>query len=382
MKLLYVKNTASKSISSFERSAFTAAQQAGLDITFACNTSKIDPQRMAEDCKKYGVKLIHIDFERSPFSLKNIKAYKQLLALMRQNHYDIVHCNTPMGGVVGRLAAHKAKIPYVIYQAHGFHFYKGAPLFNWLCYYPVERFLAHYTDLLITINQEDYQAAKKFAAKKVVLINGVGIDITTFTPSSDKNPTLRKKLGIPKDAFVLLSVGELNKNKNHQIVLEALHELKTPNIYYVLCGIGPLETEYKQLIQKYNIEKQVLFVGFIQDIKQYYQMADAIINPSLREGLPAVVMEAMACKIPILASKIRGHIDLLPNRKLLFDPHNLDEITQCLKGVFWQKSIQETERNFEHLKKFSINEIVPQMESMYQRGLHSSSRKELFRATY
>ena len=365
MKLLYVKNMASKSISSFERSAFIAARKAGLDITFACNTNNIDPQKMEQDCITYGVKLVHIDFERSPFSFKNIKAYKQLLTLMLQNNYDIVHCNTPMGGVVGRLAAHKANIPYVIYQAHGFHFWKGAPLFNWLCYYPVERLLAHYTDLLITINQEDYQAAQKFAAKKVILINGVGIDISLFTPSTDKNPALRKKLGIKQDAFVLLSVGELNKNKNHRIIFKALHKLKNPFLYCVICGTGPLEDEYKQLIKKYGIEKQVYFTGFIQDIKQYYQMADALINPSLREGLPAVIMEAMGCKIPVLASRIRGHLDLLPKSQFLFNPYNTNEIAKCIQSVLNNYPTQEIELNFKQLEKFSFKEIISVMSNLY-----------------
>ena len=325
MKLLYIRHVAAKTISSFERSAFISAKKAGLDITFACNTSNTDPQKMAQDCQKYGVKLVHIDFARSPFSFQNIKAYKQLLALMKQNNYDIVHCNTPMGGVVGRLAARKAKIPYIIYQAHGFHFWKGAPLINWLCYYPVERFLARYTDLLITINQEDYQAAQKFPAKKVVLINGVGIDTSLFTPSLDKNPALRKKLQIPQKAKVLLSVGELNKNKNHSIVLKALHKLNNPDFHYVLCGIGPLEQKYKKLISLYGLSKQVHLVGFIYNLKDYYDMADVLINSSFREGVPAVVMEAMSCGLPVIASDIRGHRDLLPNSKLLFDAKNYNE---------------------------------------------------------
>ena len=132
--LLYIKHTVIKSIGSFERSALTAAKQAGFDITLACNTSNINKHQMAQDCKKYGVKLVHIDFARSPFSVKNFKAYNQLAALMQQNHYDLVHCNTPMGGVVGRLAAHSAKVPCVIYQAHGFHFFDGAPFYYWLLF--------------------------------------------------------------------------------------------------------------------------------------------------------------------------------------------------------------------------------------------------------
>lgn len=375
MKLLYVKNLASKTISSFERSAFIAAQQAGLEITFACNTSNIDPQKMAQDCKKYSVKLVHIDFERSPFSLRNMKAYKQLSVLMRQNKYDIVHCNTPMGGVVGRLAAHKAKIPYIIYQAHGFHFWKGAPLFNWLCYYPVERLLAHYTDLLITINQEDYQTAQKFAAKKVVLVNGVGIDRAVFTPSTDKNPALRKKLGIPQNAFVFLSVGELNQNKNHRVVLEGLRLLKNPDIFYVLCGAGPLENIYKELVKAYGLEKQIYFAGFCQNIPAHYQLADAVITPSLREGLPAVVLEAMACKIPVLASRIRGHVDLLPQSQLLFNPKNPAEIAAKIQQVLSNNPAQEIEQNYKHLEKFAFAEIVKNMETIYRQSISKEEHR-------
>ncbi len=381
-KLLYVKNLASKSISSFERSAFIAAKQAGLEITFACNTSNIDPQKMAQDCQQYGVKLVHIDFDRSPFSLRNLKAYKQLVTLMRQNHYDICHCNTPMGGVVGRLAAHKAKIPCAIYQAHGFHFWKGAPLFNWLCYYPVERLLAHYTDLLITINQEDYRAAQKFAAKKVLLVNGVGIDTSVFTPSTDKNPALRKKLGISQDAFVLLSVGELNQNKNHRIVLEALHQVNNPSLCYVLCGEGPLETEYRQLVRQYGLEKQVCFAGFCQNIPDYYALADAVINPSLREGLPAVVMETMACKIPVLASRIRGHVDLLPGSQLLFSPKNPAEIATCIQSVLDNYPSHEVGQNFKHLEKFSFDTIVQQMQQIYTEPMAEVVCGGITHATY
>lgn len=366
MKLLYIRHVASKTISSFERSAFTAARQAGFDITFACNTSRIDPQKMAQDCQKYGVKLVHIDFERSPFSPKNIKAYKQLVALMRQNKYDIVHCNTPMGGVVGRLAAHKAKIPYVIYQVHGFHFWKGAPLPNWLCYYPVERFLARYTDLLITINQEDYQAAQKFPAKKIILLNGVGIDTSVFVPDSDKNPALRKQLGIALNAFVLLSVGELNKNKNHRVVLEALYQLKNPDLNYVLCGVGPLEEKYKQLARRYGLEKQVYFAGFIHNVKDYYQMANAVINPSLREGLPATVMEAMACGVPVLASRIRGHVDLLPQSHLLFQATRSQEVAACLKNLTPKLLAEEVAYNTQHLQQFEMGVIVERMKQLYQ----------------
>lgn len=367
MKFLYVKTIIDKKICSFERSALTAASELGFDITVACNVTDENEPFLRKELEQHNMKLAKISFVRSPFSLKNIKAYKQLLTLMRKNHYDIVHCNTPMGGVVGRLAAHKAKIPYIIYQAHGFHFFKGAPLINWLCYYLVERFLARYTDLLITINQEDYKAAKKFSAKKVGLINGVGIDISRFVLTSDKNPSLRKKMGIPQDAVVLLSVGEVNKNKNHKVVLKALNKLQNPKLYYVICGEGPMAKRLTDFIKNTKLEQNVILAGYQYNIVDFYNMADIFISPSLREGLPGVTMEAMACKLPVLVSRIRGQVDLLPNSKLLFNPHNPNEIVKCIKNVLTKYPTQEIEQNFKHLDKFYFNKIVEDMKNIYKK---------------
>lgn len=369
MKFLYIKTVIGRKINTFERSALMAAYELGFDITVACNVSADNEAALRKDLDKYHIKLAKISFARSPFSFKNFIAYKQVSKLMRQNHYDIVHCNTPMGGVVGRLVSHKVKIPYTIYQAHGFHFFKGAPLFNWLCYYPVERFLARYSDLLITINQEDFKAAQKFSAKKVVLVNGVGIDVSRFISIADKNPDLRKKLGISQNAFVLLSVGELNKNKNHIAVLQALRKLNNPEIYYVTCGKGPKSESLTNFIKHSGLEKNVILAGYQSNITDFYRMADAFINPSLREGLPSVVMEAMACKLPVLASSIRGHKDLLPDSKFLFSPNNSEEITQCIQKVLAKKPTQEIEQNFNYLKKFYFAEILKDMKNIYERGL-------------
>lgn len=172
MKMLYIKHRSGKRMNNFALSAILAAKELGIDFTIANNMSMAEPGHFEQVCEQYGIKMVHIDFDRNPLSLNNIKAGKQLLALMEQEKYDIVHCNTPSGGMVGRLCAAKAKIPKVIYMAHGFHFWKGAPLKNWLCYYPVERFLAHFTDRLITINQEDFARAQKFHYTQYLLRMG------------------------------------------------------------------------------------------------------------------------------------------------------------------------------------------------------------------
>ena len=123
-------------------------------------------------------KVFEVPFERSPFKKQNITAYKMLKKIINENHYNIIHCNTPMGGVLSRLAGKKERKQgtKIIYTAHGFHFFKGAPLKNWMIYYPIEKYLSKYTDCIITMNQEDYKiASKKFKKTNVEYTHGVGV---------------------------------------------------------------------------------------------------------------------------------------------------------------------------------------------------------------
>ena len=241
--------------------------------------------------------------------------------------YDIMHCNTPSGGMVGRICAHQMKTPKVIYMAHGFHFWKGAPLKNWLLYYPVERFLAHFTDRLITINHEDYARAQRFHFKKggkAVYIPGVGIDPKKYAPDTEKRANKRQELGILDGETMLLSVGEVNQNKNHKVVIEALAKWQRKDIRYVICGIGPMEAELKKLVETLGLAAQVTFAGYRTDIGDYYQAADVFVISSYREGLPVAPMEAMTACIPCVASRIRGSVDLLADSSLLFDAGDSD----------------------------------------------------------
>ena len=215
MKLLYVTSLSGRRINAFMRSAILAARRLNIDFTIACNMNDADQALYREDCRVYGITAEHIDFVRNPLALSNYtQAKKQLLALMRREKYDAVHCNTPIGGVLGRVCAKRAGIPCVIYQAHGFHFWQGAPLINWICYYPVERMLAHDTDLLMTVNREDFERAQRFRLKKngrVIKVPGVGVDIGRFASQTADPALFRQSLGIPADAFIFLSVGEIGR---------------------------------------------------------------------------------------------------------------------------------------------------------------------------
>lgn len=369
MKMLYIKHRSGKRMNNFALSAILAAKELGIDFTIANNMSMAEPGHFEQVCEQYDIKMVHIDFDRNPLSLNNIKAGKQLLALMKQEKYDIVHCNTPSGGMVGRICAAKAKVPKVIYMAHGFHFWKGAPLKNWLCYYPVERFLAHLTDCLITINQEDYACAQKFHYRKggrAVYVPGVGIDTQKFAKSDSARAEIRTALNVRDAEMLLLSVGEINHNKNHRIVIEALAKLNRQDVRYVICGVGSLQEEYQELVDSLGMHDRVIFAGFQADVNRFCQAADIFVIPSFREGLPVSTMEAMAAGLPCVASRIRGNVDLLPKSALLFDPHNVNELCAAL-NMAMDKEIAESEvsRNQQTLRRFEKNEAVAAMKKVY-----------------
>jgi glycosyltransferase EpsD len=268
----------------------------------------------------YTDKKYNIPIQRSPFSHQNWKAYFELKAIIDHNKYDIIHCHTPLGGVLTRLAARQARLhgTKVIYTAHGFHFCKGSPIMSWALYYPVERVLSHFTDCLITINDEDYRLAEnhRFKAGRIVHVHGVGIDTGKFSPvTADKKYALRKANGYKPEQFLMFYAAEFNKNKNQQFLIRALAKVKEeyPQARLLLAGNGPLTMECLKLAQKLGVSEMVNFLGYRTDIDRILPMCDIAVASSLREGLPVNIMEAMACGLPVIAVENRGHKELIRN---------------------------------------------------------------------
>ena len=315
----------------------------------------------------YCDKFYNFPFERNPLHIKNFKTYKKLKKIIDDNEYQIIHCHTPVGGFLARLAAKKTrkKGTKVIYTAHGFHFYKGCSFVKWLIYYPIERIMANFTDVLITINNEDYILAQKFSTK-TILIPGVGIDIKKSKKDPIVRTVKRKELNIAKNDFVLLSIGELSKRKNHQIVIRALATIeKKENIKYLICGQGKLELKLKKLVKKLKLENTVFFLGFRNDVQEIYPVADAFIFPSKQEGLPVALLEAMMHGLPVVCSNIRGNKDLIKDRVGGYVVEN--SLYDYQKAII--KLIEE-ENNFgENNKKnslqYNINNILLSMKKIY-----------------
>lgn len=312
-----------------------------------------------------GCKIHIFPFSRSPFSKCNLIAYKQLKALVEKEHYDIVHCHTPNAAMITRLACRNVRKQgtKVFYTAHGFHFFKGAPLKNWLMYYPVEKICAHLTDVLITINHEDFELAKKkMHAKKVCYVPGVGIDLSKIQSVECDRAEVRKSMGVPEDCVLLLSIGELNVNKNHQVVVKALAKLNNKNVHYAIAGLGDQKDNLLSLAKNLGVESQFHLLGYRTDALKLYKAADVFVFPSFREGLSVSMMEAMASGLPIVCSKIRGNVDLVEDGVGGFHFEPTDEKKLCcfLKELVLNGNARSQKglENKDVIKKFGKEHVL------------------------
>ncbi|MDQ0903979.1 glycosyltransferase family 4 protein [Paenibacillus sp. V4I7] len=291
----------------------------------------------------------NVPIQRSPFKRINMKAYTELKAIIDENKYDIIHCHTPMGGVLARIAARDARKngTKVIYTAHGFHFCQGAPIVPWLVYYPLEKFLSYFTDCLITINEEDYQLAvnRRFRARRIERVHGVGVNTEHFKPA-DESHKLELKLttGYQADDVLLFYAAEFNQNKNQQLLLHALASVKAdvPNVKLLLAGEGPMKGHCQVLAKELGVEDQVDFLGYRNDIDRLLPMCDIAVASSLREGLPVNIMEAMACGLPIIASENRGHRELVQNNQngWLIAPNDQVDMAEKIKLLAHNKELR------------------------------------------
>ena len=272
-----------------------------------------------------------LTIERMPFRKENISAYNGLKKIINEHQFQIIHCHTPMGGVLSRMAARQArkKGTKVLYTAHGFHFYKGAPKLNWLVYYPIEKYLARWTDCLITINSEDYHIAKnkRFRAGAVEQVHGVGVDPAVYHPVNQFNKAvLRAQKGYSEDDFLMFYGAEFNLNKNQELLIRsaALIKEKIPRAKLILAGDGPHLAYCRELAEKLEVGDLIHFVGFRNDMDSWLKMSDIAVASSFREGLPVNMMEAMACGLPIIATKNRGHLELVIEERNGFIIENND----------------------------------------------------------
>lgn len=316
----------------------------------------------------------NIPFERNPLKPGNLKAYTELKTVIDKGSYDIIHCHTPVGAMLTRLAAKQARKngTKVFYTAHGFHFYKGAPAINWFLYYPVEKWLSRYTDVLITINKEDYERAKTFKAGRVCYVPGVGIDLKKFNAGYVDKEQKRNEIGVDPDDFVLLSVGELIPRKNHEVVIRAMSVLKQggslDHIEYVICGRGAYEADLKKLAEGLDVADHIHFLGYRNDISEICNCADLFVFMSHQEGLPVALMEAMACGLPAVCSNIRGNTDLIDDGVTgLISDNTPEELAEAISKMRNDAVLRDrlASAALQRIKQFDLKNVEQVMRTIY-----------------
>lgn len=373
-KVLYLENVASIDAVNFYKTAAMAAMECGLEFHLAYNASDRSEEKIETLRKEMGVYFHQIDFVRNPFHPGNIKAYRQVCDLIQKLKVDYIHCNTPIGGVVGRLAGKKCKVKKIIYQVHGFHFYKGAPAKNWIIFYTAEKLLARYTDTIITINREDYEAAQKFKLRnqgKVYYVPGVGIDKSKYQTDLQIRKEKREELQLSEDDVVVISMGDLIERKNYPILIEAVAKVKNEKIQYFICGEGPeKEKLYKQCMDL-GIEKQVHFLGYRTDIKELLQVADIFALSSYQEGLSRSLMEAMASGLPCISSRIRGNIDLLLDSNGGYLCDTLEDYVRAIEKLMNDEDIRKRMglSNLKTIEKYSVGAVANNLNEIYKSEL-------------
>lgn len=339
----------------------------GYEVHVATNGNEVFP---------YCNKKHQISIERSPFKLRNFKAIKELENIINEEKFDIIHCHTPMGGVVARIAAKKAKKKYntkVLYTAHGFHFYKGAPIINWFFYYPIEHYLSKYTDTIITINKEDYELSKKyFKAKECIMIHGVGVDDKKFNElplEKEEKEKLFNELKIKENDFKIFYVAELIKRKNQIQLIESMRDIIkiNSNVKVFLVGKGALSDFYKQKIKEYGLENNVFMLGFRKDVDKLLKVADLCVSSSSQEGLGINLIEAALSGVPLLASKIRGHNEIIIEDINGFFFSNKEELINKILLLSSDKACyNRLKKNArDSVKKFILDESLEFMRRVY-----------------
>ena len=318
----------------FFKSFIRSLLDEGHTVDIATNEEKY---KVVDCFREWGCNVFHVSWKRTPLSLGNVRAIFDIRKLVTSKEYDIVHCHTPIASVCTRLACKDLRRNgvKVIYTAHGFHFYRGAPLQNWALFYPIEKICARYTDIIITINNEDYVLAKRrMKAKRVEYVPGVGIDTEMFRNATVDRGQKRKEIGVPENVFLVLSVGELNKNKNHQSVIRAVASLSNLNIHYAIAGEGDQRAALEKLAADTKVFDRIHLLGYRNDVAELYKAADIFALPSIREGLNVSVMEAMASGLPSIISRIRGNVDLIDDSTgYLVETSNVEDIINGILDI-------------------------------------------------
>lgn len=345
-------------------------QSLGYEIVCASNFENASYNKKTEELKKRNIQTLHIPFERQPFRFSNLLAYRRLKKFLKNEKFDLLDCHNPVAGAIARIATKKKNVSTVIYTAHGFFFFKGASLKARLLYQPIEKWLARKTDILITMSKEDFHSAQKMRVRnRVELVHGMGVDLERIEKITPNRAQKRVELGV-KDEFLVACVGECIARKNQKTAIGAFSSPFLENAKLLVVGEGAKLPDLKKLARAQGVEERVLFLGYRADVLEILKSADAFLFPSYQEGLSIAVVEAMASKLPIVCSDIRGNCDCVDEGKggFLFPPEDAQGMARALSVLRENPSIGRDfgEYNGKKAKEFSKRSVKSEYEKIYR----------------
>lgn len=349
-------------------------KEAGYEIYLASNYSDADDKKQKkydafrEWCEKENIRTIDIKFARKSL-LKNMKMIKIVKNLIKENDFDLIHCHTETGGLITACALNRKCSAKKIYTPHGISFYKGSSILSWLLFYPLEKWICGKMDKVIALNNEEYEIISGWENNETKLVHGIGLDVKSISEIGCDKEQIREMFGIKSDDFFIICVGELNENKNHKIVIDAVSKLNRDDIKCVICGVGHLKEKLQEMIENLELNDKITLAGYRTDIPILLNAADVLSFPSFHEGLPVSVMEAMAAGLPVVCSEIRGNVDLIQNEVggFLFKPTDSEAIKVALDKLINDRLLREKmgETNKNNIRKFDSSEVKKEIYDVY-----------------
>lgn len=368
MKILFLA-TYGDFLSTFELSNIKLCISLGYEVHCASDFESAQYNLKTAKLDRLGVVKHQVKFSRSPFDLQNLQSLKELIRLIRAEEIEVVDCHNAVIGAFARIASQLCHVKYVIYTAHGFFFYKGSSLKKQLLFKPIESFFARWTDLLITINQEDYKAASKMKTRgRALYVPGVGIDTEMIKHADRHTAQYIAEFGLSEHARIFLNVGELITRKNQETAIKAFAKANIRNSYLLICGIGQEQSSLMKLIEDLHLEKRVLLLGYRNDIVNLMKLADVFVFPSFQEGLPVALMEAMASGLPCICSDIRGNDDLISDGEggWLFNPVDSKKLAELMQKTTTANLEEMGKKNQRKIKQFDSENVRNIMSSQYK----------------
>ncbi|MDB8558395.1 NeuD/PglB/VioB family sugar acetyltransferase [Turicibacter sanguinis] len=364
-KILYV-TTVSRTVNAFLVPHIMMLLDQGYLVDIACCVD----QEVNDILLNRGVEVYDLPFTRNPLDLRNLKAFKKLSKIQKENRYETVHVHTPIAALYGRLLKLKYHTLKTVYTVHGFHFHQGGSLSGWLMYYPIEWVMAKFTDQLITINDEDFERGKQLGARATYKVNGVGVTVSDYQLRDYEAKFNRYKYDLAKDDFVILMIAEVNKNKNHHQMIQAVELLKQrgKSVKVLCAGEGSLFAEVVAEVEKRGLSDSIQMLGYRTDIKELIGVSDIGILLSYREGLPRNIMELMACGKPVIGTNIRGIRDLVIDGETGFLVPVGDAVTtaDCIEKLMSDAELVSVMgvRALEEVEKYNVESVVGELQKI------------------